>query len=327
MIDTDADGKAEIVFVDNLGVQSLGWQATGFQSSVRLARRETVFRAGEFLGALTGKFAFELNGQPRPEFVTPTAGGMAIFEAGENGAFDLLNEIELRSRGAHSSAYGGLFKRNRRRSYMIETPEILAADANLDGRIDLYFVWSDRLNLFLQDETGAYPRTPDAQIRLTPVSWDGDCHTIVLDCNGDRRPDVVALRTRGGIASAECKVDFYLADQTGKPSAQPRKTLTVSQARTSLILTDINGDNVPELALPAVELGTVSTIKMMMQRKGGVYLLVYPLSNGLPGDEATMRKKLDFALDYEAEAPDQEILFDWSADYNNDGLKDLVYTD
>lgn len=328
VIDVDNDGKQEIVFIDHQGVQTMRWEhSRGFQSSVRLARRETIYRVGDFRGAIVSDFAFELNGLPSPEFIAPTPGGMAIFESGEDGAFDLLNEVELLSRGRHTRRSLGFFRRNQHRSYLIESPRVFALDANIDGRTDLYFVWSDRVFLFLQDESGAYPRSPDARVALEPVTWEGECNATVADCNGDNRPDIVALRTHGGIASAECLVDFYLADATGKPSAKPQKTLTISQARASMLLSDVDGDRIPELALTAVELGTVSTIKMMMQRKGGLYLLIYPLRGGLPADEASVRKKLDFALNYDMQSPDQEILFDWSADYNDDGLRDMAYTD
>ncbi|MFQ5607041.1 MAG: FG-GAP repeat domain-containing protein [Candidatus Zixiibacteriota bacterium] len=326
VVDVQGDGADEIVFVDDRGVQSLSWSGTeGFSPSVRVARRQSVYQAGVFRGALMSDFALEINGLPGPEFVIPTAAGVAIYEAGENGVYELLNEIALKSVGTHADVRQ-LFRRAPSRSYVIEPPEVKALDANLDGRLDLYFLWSDHLYVFLQDETGNFPRTADQEITLSSPALRESCYPLLVDCNGDGRPDLVALRLQGGISAAECKVDFYHSDQTGRLASVPNKSLSLSQARTSMILTDIDGDGLPELALPAVELGAVSTIKMMMQKRGGLYLLIYDLQNGLPNDEATVRKKFSFALDFETEAPDEEVIFDWSADYNNDGLMDLVFS-
>lgn len=325
-VDVEGDGIDEIVFIDDRGVQALSWSpVSGFGSSVRLARRPTVFQAGAFRGALLNKFALEINGSPGIELIIPTPGGVAIFEPGEDGSYELLNEISLKSLGSHSEQRM-FFRRSSARSYVIESAEISALDANLDGRTDLFFLWSDRVYLFLQDESGNFPRSADQEIIFSSFASNETCFSIIADCNGDGRPDVVALRLQGGISAAECKVDFYLSDQAGRFAKSPDKTLTLSQARASLLLTDIDGDGVPELALPTVELGAVSTIKMMMQKRGGLYLLIYNLQNGVPADDAAKRKKFNFALDYKAEAPDQEVLFDWSADFNSDGIKDLIFS-
>lgn len=325
-VDLDEDGVDEIVFIDDKGVQLLNWSpASGFGSSVRVARRSTVFQAGAFRGALLNDFAIEINGSPGAELIIPTTNGVAIFEPGEDGSYELLNEISLRSLGYHSDQKS-FFRRSPARSYVIESARVSALDANLDGRLDLFLLWSDRVDVFLQDESGNFPRNADQEIIFSSFASNETCFPIIADCNGDRRPDIVALRLQGGISAAECKVDFYLADASGRFAQKPNKSLTLSQARASMLLTDIDGDRVPELALATVELGAVSTIKMMMQRRGGLYLLIYNLQNGLPADDAAKRKKFDFALDYEVEAPDQGVLFNWSADFNGDGIKDLIFS-
>ena len=109
-------------------------------------------------------------------------------------------------------------------------------------RTDLFFLWSDRVSLFLQDESGNFPRSADQEIIFSSFASSETCFPIIADCNGDKRPDVVALRLQGGISAAECKVDFYLSDQAGRFAKSPNKTLTLSQARASLLLTDIDGD-------------------------------------------------------------------------------------
>ncbi len=324
----DGDNSDEIVYLDNNGVSVIKLTDSEPGAPLRIIRKETMYRATDFRGALISDFAMELNGLPGLEFVIPTSSGFSIYELAEDKSYMLLANIELKSVASHSGLEKLFFrKRKRVHSYVVETPELIAADANLDRRMDLYAIYDNRLYLFLQDENGGFSRTPDRLLELTKVSAEESCLPLLIDCNADGRPDVVSLRMRGGVASPECMVDIFLSDESGYLSLIPNKTLHLSQARSSIMVSDIIGDGTPELILPAIELGAVATIKMMMQKKGALDLLIYKLQNGIPADEFSARKKFPFTLDYATEYPDNEILFDWSADFNNDGLRDLVYTD
>ncbi len=324
----DNDKSDEIVFLDNNGVRVIELSGSSPVSPKRIIRKETMYRASDFRGALILDFVLELNGLPGFELVIPTADGFSIYELSEDKSYALLADIELKSAASDSRLEEMFFRRRKRaHAYVVETPELIAADANLDRRMDLYALYDNRLYLFLQDENGGFSRTPDRLLELTKISASESCLPILKDCNGDGRPDLVALRMRGGVTAPECMVDVYLSDASGYLSLTPSKTLYLSQARSSIMLTDIKGDGTPELVLPAIELGAVATIKMMMQKKGALDLLIYDLENGIPSDEFSARKKFPFTLDYAAESPDREVIFDWSADFNNDGITDLVYTD
>lgn len=325
--DVNSDGVDEVLFIDDLGVQMMSWSADGgLGQPVRLARRETIYQAGVFQGALLSPFALELNGLPGKELIIPIADGVAVFERDNKGVFSLLNEMSVRSFGDHVNQSSRFFGRNRRRAYRIEVPQMHALDANLDGRTDLYLLWTRRASLFLQDESGNFSNSPDHSADFSSLTERATCFSQLIDCNGDNRPDAVVMKLRGGITAAECQVDIYLADQSGFLSERPDGALKLSQARATVLVTDINGDRLPELILPAVELGTASSVKMIMQKRGGLYLLAYKMLGGKPDPEAFFRKKFSFSLDYDLEAPDAEILFDWSSDYNNDGFKDLVFS-
>ncbi len=326
--DLDSDGKDEIVFLDDKGALTLDPVGADASASKRIVRRKTVYQLTDFRGALVSDFALELNGLPGLELVLPVVNGFALFEQGEDGAYVLLGEVQLKSAGYHARPERLFFRTNTKaQSYVVETPELIAVDANLDNNIDLYVLYDNRSYLFLQDSAGGFSPTPDRLLELTELSAGESCYPLLVDCNGDSRPDLVALRMKGGIASSECKVDFYLSDKSGYLSQTPGKTLHLEQARSSALVTDVNGDGKPELVLPAVELGVVATIKMMMQKKGGFDLLIYDLNKGVPSDDFSMRKKLPVALDYTEEYPEAGALFNWSADFNNDGIHDLVYTD
>ncbi|MCH9030977.1 MAG: VCBS repeat-containing protein [candidate division Zixibacteria bacterium] len=327
-VDLDGDGVFEILFVDNNGVQVVRFD-TGSQTpkSRRLIRKNTIYSAGVFRGAIVENLAHDLSGSPGLEIIIPTSDGAAIFEKSDDGKYQLLNEISLTEVGARSSVDLSIFSDRSARSYVLEIPRSVVSDAGLDGRADIYFLSSRRSSLYVQDESGAFPRSADNTTIFTPFTSNEVCRSYLKDCNGDNRLDLVNLRQRGGISAKETKVDFYLANSAGFFSAVPTKTLTISQAHCGIELTDIDGDRIPELALPTIELGTMSAIKMMMQKKGSAYLLIYPLVAGVPQENLMVRKKLDFRLDYDSPRPDQEVTINWSADFNADGRKDLVYSD
>jgi FG-GAP-like repeat len=324
----DGDSDDEIVFLDSGGAQHISLAGSTVKKPKQIIRKQTVYRAADFRGAIISEFALELNGLPGLEFIIPTEAGFSIYESTDSVSYSLVTDIQLKSSATPSGLERLFFRKPKRTyAYTMETPELIAADANLDRRMDLYALYENRVYLFLQDEGGSFSRTPDRLLELTELSANESCLPLLVDCNSDGRPDVVSLRMRGGVAAPECMVDVFLSDQSGYLNQTPDKTLHLTQARSSIMVTDIRGDGVPEIILPAVELGAVATIKMMMQKKGALDLLIYELQNGLPSDEFSSRKKFSFALNYTTEYPDHEILFNWSADFNNDGLLDLVYTD
>ncbi|UCD93592.1 MAG: VCBS repeat-containing protein, partial [Candidatus Zixiibacteriota bacterium] len=326
--DLDGDGMAEIILVDSDGVSMMDLVASsGLSTPVRIVRQKTIFSFPLFGGIVSDPFLHDINGIPGPEIIIPTPRGYVIFERGDDGVYQILNQLSAPIICRNSDRDLKSFSRQRKVNLNVSLATIRVHDGNLDGRNDLYFLWDRRLCCYFQDSTGNFSEAPDVQLDFYPANADGFIQSRLIDLNGDRRPDATVSYTSGGITSAETKIRFYIADAGGRIGSQFRKEITLSDSHCNLFIDDFNADGSPELAVPAIELGALAATKMFLMKNSDIHLLVYPFENGVPDDEPTQRMKYGFRFNFDDPQPASEVAVDWSADYTGDGLYDLVFSD
>ena len=149
----------------------------------------------------------------------------------------------------------------------------------------------------------------------------------LVDCNGDKRPDVAVSLTAGGVTNTETTLRYYLADSNGKIGMTESQEVNLSDSHCNLMVTDFNRDGLPEIVVPAVEMGAIAASKMFLLKKTDLHLLIYPIRNGLPITEPAKRFEYEFRFDFENPNPTGEISINWAADYNDNSLLDAVFSD
>ena len=93
--DINDDGKAEILLVDADGVSVMRYNpGVGPSQPVRLIRRKTIYGLPFFHGILDEPLLFQVNSSPGPEIIIPTPKGYAVFEKGDEGDYEILNQLE-----------------------------------------------------------------------------------------------------------------------------------------------------------------------------------------------------------------------------------------
>ena len=325
--DIDKDGRSEIVFIDADGVSVFKLTPTaGIAGPIRLIRLSTLYSFPLFHGIVTDAFIYDLVASPGLEIIVPSPKGYSVFERGDDGNYQILNQLSM-----------PVFCQNAERSFSnfsglgaaginIGLASVTAADGNLDGRPDLYFLWDRKVCGYFQDSTGNFPQTSDFELNLFPENIDAFVQSRLVDYNGDKRPDVACTFSSGGIISAETKIRFYPADLKGRIGPKLDKEISLSDSHCNLILNDYNHDGRGELVVPAIELGAIAATKMLLMKKADLHLLIYPLNNGFPEDEPAQRINYEFRFDFNQPVPTKEITLDWTADYNGDGLMDLAFS-
>ncbi|MFH2037100.1 MAG: VCBS repeat-containing protein [Candidatus Zixiibacteriota bacterium] len=327
--DLDDNGMAEIILIDGNGVLSIDFSpAAGFGNPIRIIRNKTIFSLPMYYGVLTSSFIFEMNGEPGNELIIPSERGYLIYEKDDRGNYDILAQLNVPVFCNNSNKNLREFNKSQNFHININLPEIYVLDGNLDLRPDIYFLWNKKLSTFIQDSTGNFPQEPDVEFDFFPIAGENHfCQSRLFDFNGDKRPDLVATATSGGISNTETMVQCHISDNSGKIRAIPSRTITLSDSHCNLFVDDFNGDNIADLVLPAVELGTVATIQMLLMKSADLHLLIYPFEGGLPTEEPTKRAKYDFNFNFDESLPTSEIYMEWSGDYNGDNIPDLVYLD
>ena len=327
--DINDDGRDEIVLIDGNGVLAIEFDpANGFGDPSRIIRTKTIFAMPLYHGVLTGTFIYELNDESGYEIIVPSDRGYLVYEKDDRGNYDIWANLDVPVFCSNSNKELKEFNHSQNFHVNINLPGIYVADGNLDKKPDLYFLWNRKLASFLQDSTGNFPQKPDVDFYFSPIDEKNHfCQSRLIDVNGDNRPDLMATSTSGGISNTETKVQCYISDGAGKIKTRSSKTITLSDSHCNLFVDDYNGDNVVDLVLPAIELGTVSTIQMLLMKSADLHLLIYPFIGGLPSEEPIKRAKYDFSFNFDEAMPTTEVYMEWSGDYNGDGVPDLVYLD
>ncbi len=326
--DVDDDGRTDIVFIDADGVSLFKFTSGGGLSGPqRLVRQKTIFSFPNFRGIISTPFLFDIIGDAALEMIIPTSRGYAIYEFGDNDEYELLNMLF-----APIACYSGEkqfndFYRAASAEISFSLASIEIVDGNLDGRKDIYFLWDRKVCCFYQDETGNFSQDPDLSLIFFPEYLKGYFRSRLFDYNNDKRPDVAILYTSGGLTNTETKIRFYIADNNGRIESGFRKELNLSDSHCNLIINDYDNDQVPELVIPAVELGSMAATKMLLMKKADLNLLIYPFQSGLPVNEPENRRAYEFRFNFEDPQPTMEVAVNWSADYNGDRFDDAVLCD
>jgi len=326
--DIDGDGKDEIYLIDGDGVSRIKFSPdSGLSKPARIVRTRTIYSVPIFQGIIVDRFLYELNNVPGPEMIVPNSEGYVIYEQGDDGIYQILNQLTVPILGTIPKKSIKQFSSFKQPEWKISQAEINVFDGNLDGLNDLYFLWDRKLCQFFQDTTGNFSQIPNIVRDFYSPDENGYIQSQVIDYNGDQHPDVAVSYTGGGITKTETRVRFYVADSRGVIEANYSKEITLSDSHCNLLIGDFDHNNTSDMAISAIELGALAATKMFLMKNADLHILVYPFDSGLPEDEPAKRLKYEFRFNFDDPQPIIEVSIDWSADFNGDGLSDLVFTD
>ena len=326
--DIDDNGISELLIIGSDDVSVVRFTAnSGFTDPDRIIKQRTTFAFPLFHGILVTPFIFDLTEAPGLEMIIPGVKGYHIYEKSENGEYRILNQLYVPITSRNSGRGLKDFTGRKSLNIQLSFADIYVADGNLDGRDDLYFLWDRKLCLFFQDESGNFAQTPDFELDFYPADTRGHFESILTDFNGDRRPDAVVSYSTGGITNTETRIRFYPSGTDGRITPVYSREITLSDSHCNLILGDYDGDNNPELVVPAIEIGSLAVTKMLLMKKADLHLLIYNFERGNPTNEPVERIKYGFRFNFDDPCPTGEITVSWSADFNGDRLNDLVFSD
>jgi hypothetical protein len=326
--DVDDDRLDEIVIIDADGVSRIDFSPqTGLSQPRRIIKRETLFSIPLFQGILVIPFLYDFSSSPGLEVIVPVPRGIALYEKGDDGTYQILNFLDAAASSRKLARKMKNLSGFKNHDIQISLPDLMVMDGNLDGFRDLYFLWEDRLLCYFQDSTGNFSQIPDLELDLKGDNLVSYQQSRLVDCNGDRRPDLIVVNTAGGITSTESKLRIYLADMSGRISSRYNSEISLSDSHCNLLVDDFNGDNVMEIAVPAVEMGTFAATKIFLTKKTDLHLLIYTVNAGVPGNEPDKRLDYEFRFNFDDCNPTGEVSIDWSGKYNDDNLLDAVFSD
>jgi len=327
--DLDGDGAAELYVIDRDGLWRYRFQNDRFnEESDHIITAPTIFSGGMENGLLPERCFRAISG--KPAVFLPDYTGFSVWTYAD-GRFSKLVELPASLRCEVESRpvkLFGDFSPSQASRFVVSIPDVVIHDGNGDGRDDIYLIWPDRLMMFMQNDQGKYNPERKVQFRFQDAEDGSMLQAQLLDYDRDGRLDVICSRSDGGISGAHTEITFYNAADIllGRRIEGHRVTLT--DACGNLVAGDFDNDGTPELVVPAVELGILSTVQKMITKKTDLHVLIYPIdSHGQPSKEPTVRREISCRLDFEQADPTADIRLNWSGDYDGDGLEDLVVAD
>jgi len=109
---------------------------------------------------------------------------------------------------------------------------------------------------------------------LFPRGPFGD-HIVSGDLSGDGALDLVRCRTMGGVTDARTEVEVHLGPLASEGEPHMNQRLVVDNTISYLQLADLDGDSRKDIVICAIELGTISSAKMIVVKSINLYLLAY----------------------------------------------------
>ena len=324
----------ELVLVSPIGVSYHAWRDGRLSAAPKLlipARNLVI--SGQRDNVHWRGFIHDVDGDGRHDVILATSRGFALYYQRQPEEGDRRSRlwpdrpdalVPYRLRSSFSTQPGGLGG-----SILgsVGVPQFSLRDFTGDGKRD--FVVDDGLTLriFAADESGRIEQEPDREIDLKVLAGPtGSIPPFVIqELNGDGLPDFVATRRYDGIT------DIYLS---GRPLTDPPLRIKLAGWSFAPKLADLDGDGDVDLVIPTTpEIGIPTAMSVLMTDSITVSNRIH-LNTGDP--EAPFAKEADLVRDLRVRMKiyldptgrirgDYSVLVDYSADFDGDGRRDLVY--
>lgn len=323
--DINGDNKTEIMIVDHDGLQEYSYNGkTITPSGKSITTEPTIFSGGTGGAILSQTFIQTLSGQVVA--FLPVDDGFSIL-AYKSGKFSVAGQInfphvvyrEIRPIKLLGASHGGL---------TTILPDIVIGDANGDDRDDVYLVWPDRLSIFEQNPSGQIGSEAATTLHFQEMSDEAFCQSQLADFNLDKRLDLIGYRSIGGISGAATEISLINSSNFRSGDKSTGHHITLTDACGNVIIGNFDGSGGLELAVPTIELGVMSMVKVLLSKKIDFHLLIYPLDSlGHPSKDPVIRRKISCQLDFSKADPTSGIRLNWTGDYDGDNRPDLAFAD
>ncbi len=325
-VDLDGDNSCELIYMDRNGVHIFHADGEAFDTRARQAIIENTIFYGSIQGGIIGEPFIHTIDDALVAFV-PMRDGFTLWKY-EDGRFapysqiNLSHDVRRLDRSIKQFGAGPV-------NLGFAMPSVAISDDNADQLDDIYLAWDDRIVIYHQKTAGKFDHAGKNDFYFQSSANGNLCLSQLIDYDRDGRLDLISSRSAGGISGSQTDIYFYGADRLRQGSRMIEShRISLTDACGNIMVDNIDRQGGLELVVPAVEVGVMSSVKMMLTKKTDFYFLIYPIDNlGRPASEPTVRHKLSCRLDFDLADPTAKIMYDWTGDYNGDGLPDLIFAD
>lgn len=205
--------------------------------------------------------------------------------------------------------------------FRIQAPAII--DVNGDGLRDMLLLDGKRMNVYIAGPQGI-PERP-TRVEELPAYLEKDKQRAALrlvDVDGDGDRDVLGIWTEDvdGFKNAQWRIFVMRAEKGRLLPAKPSQVMRFEAAELRVVVTDVDGDGRPDLAVRRFELPTMIETVTGLEFKYA-QLIYLGTKGGSFERKPTLRKEVTFNENSVQEVLANRVL---SMDCSGDGIADLV---
>ncbi len=215
-------------------------------------------------------------------------------------------------------------------SFRFAVPLWTDVDQNGDGVKDLIFLSQDSAAVFRGRPDGGFPKTPDLYRSFGLISPEErlkpslQARGQAADVNGDKRIDLMFVKTVGGISNMKSDLAVFLANPDGSYPVAAQLRQVRSGYGSSARLVDVNRDGRTDLVRPVVDMGISAMAKILLAGKIDVVFDVFLAGEKGLGPKPDFTFESPFGIDLRSA---QELTGPYpilGEDFTGDGVADLV---
>lgn len=328
--DIDGDKRPEILYLAHDGLYAMEY-ASGLVSEPR----RVISHPTLFILPTAGSVSYWDIYRPsraagKAYVVIPCHAGLAVYGMSGTGAVDSLGILRMRHQARALVSPVTEMREMNPLNYVCSLPTVQIADCGGDGIEDIFVMSDNKVIVFQGDLDGRFDSEASLTFAVNHAADTGgadansDIQFQVSDLNADNRADIVASKTSGGVMRFESEIDIYLCRARGGYDDKPSFSRKVRKSAGTAYLNDFNGDGRTDLVIPALELGIMPMLKMLILNRLDLNIDIYLQESGRFPDEPSLRKPISASIDLNTGNISYGNNMAFGGDFNGDRLSDFL---
>lgn len=331
LFDIDGDGDLDLLLMSNQGIKAHIYHNGRFGLALsEIIRDTTIFRAAVIENIEQWNFTILVDSLSRNYMIfVPTISGFDLYH-NNRGKFEFKQAIQYN----HLSSVSGkaAYDNNKALGFRIgcSLPAIMISDYNGDKLPDIFIINGRTVSIFKRNFDGRFENIPTEIFGKNLLSYDErrlGKTTVgyeIYDLNRDGITDIVATKNSGDVTSYQTSVQLFKGRPNGGFNQNAGQQFSVANGASNPFIYDLNRDGRPDLIIPSLKLGFMSTLKILLLKSVEVNIAVY-LQNQMDEfpEKPDFEKSFSFAVDI-SQNIDYSGILSLEGDYNGDSRNDLL---
>lgn len=326
--DIDGDGRPELLYLAGDGLYAIAINSDGAGNPKRVITDDSIFLIHTPRSVAYWDFFKPQANTDRSIAIMPSLNVVNIY-AISKGIISKSGEIPVqfkaRSHGRSVSESRDL----QQLAFDFRLPVFEMMDYNGDGIEDLYVIDDGDVDIYTRSFDGSLSGQPVARTNGRFRQQTGDAVSyadiVARDINGDGLGDLLVSHYIGGVKNLESRIDVYLCRAREGHDSQPSFSRLIKNSAGMALLPDFNHDGRTDIVIPALKIGILALVKMLVLDHVDLGLEIFLQE---PGGQFPAEPSMSTTIRASADLNSDNINFGNNiaagGDFNGDGLCDFL---